>query len=264
MKIACLCPTYKRPRCLANLLACFLAREKVEGLQTRLYVLDDAGQYDDISTEDYQIRSVPDEQRFLSLPLKYNELVKMACQRGEPDAIAIYEDDDIFMPWHLTQMAEAFAKGCRFYRLPTVYSNYGLPRGQAQIEVATGRFHSSWGFRMDLLKELGGWADVLDKNGEPSLLFDQHLGKRARDLDPEVPQGDPSYVYRWGSNGVYHGSQAGDSGYQELWDRLGAMQVPIVGPVVPIMDAETTEIMKMPRGAPGWPPYFDPNEPLGI
>lgn len=250
MRLCCLTATYKRPECLANVLACFLAQDYDPTL-SRLFILDDAAQHDSVSNDRYELMSTT--ERYESLPLKMNALIQMA-ESWRPDGYVVFEDDDVFLPWHLSQIADAFKHGCRFFQLPHVYTNYLLLKGDAQIEETGGRFHSSWAFRRDLMVRLGGWIDLRDDDGNPSLMFDQHLGGMAKRLTSEFNFSgyDPSYVYRWGS-AAWNGSQVGDRDFKKFWDELGRRPAPHVGKLIPKMDAETTALMQITPGAPRWP-----------
>jgi len=232
-KIACLCPTYKRPRHLANAAACFQAQNYPEDLH-RLFILDDAVQFADARWSNFVLQT--SATRLPHLPAKYNLLAEMAIEEYQPDILAVWEDDDVFLPWHLMTIATVYLEGGRFIRPPFVYSNYGCAKGSVVKEDSSGRFHSSWAFTCDLFREVGGYPTT------GALLFDQQFGAALRQRDPysRVPLYglQPSYVYRWG-NGVYHGSQAGDAGYADLWERLGKLPAPYVGELHPQFDEET-------------------------
>lgn len=234
MKIACLCPTYKRPELLANAYACFRAQTPTAAIY-RLFVIDDAAQHCYHDRDDLMLVSTG--QRYPTLPAKYNALMRLADDAWFPDAYAIWEDDDVFLPDHLARMAAAFLDGWHYYRTRDVYSNYMCAKDGAVLrEGAAGRFHSSWGMTRRAMETIGGYPQ------SARLTFDQELGAALSRVCPKGPiDADPQYVYRWG-NGIYHGSQAGDGGYQQLWDELGRMPAPYVGSLVPKFDEETAAI----------------------
>lgn len=237
LKIACLCPTYKRPRLLENALACFAFQEYDPSCR-RLFVWDDANQFDPYQGFDWEIISTA--ERFATLPAKYNALSKKAMEWGA-DVLAIWEDDDVFLPWHLSQIADAIRnRGVHFFRLPEVWTNYGLPKGQVQKEKADGRFHSSWAFTLQAFHAIGGWPTT------PRLDFDQQIGGKLRTIDPHPnlnPAYVPGYVYRWG-NGLFHGSQSGEAGFQKLWNDVGKLPAPKQGDAKPVFDSETETIWR--------------------
>lgn len=230
MNIACLCPTYLRPDCVRNVTACFKAQDHpIE--KRRLFILDDGGQFDDSFFDNIHVKS--QVEKFDSLPQKFNEIASWAMKEwSELDAFAIWEDDDVYLPDHLSTHCEVL-KDFDVSMPSRVYSNYGLPKGTTQIELAEGRFHGSWAFTKELFLKVGGWPVTKE------LMFDQWFGSS---LKTEGRRGDPaflsiSYVYRWG-NGIYHGSQFGNVDFNKKVEELN-LSKQHQGPLTPIMDLET-------------------------
>lgn len=255
MRIACLCPTYKRPECLPNAAACYVNQYihhfgKFPNVETRMFILDDANQYaSEMLHRPYDpgistIAIVSQEQRYPSLPEKYQALVELA-NNWDADVYVIWEDDDVFLPWHLTNIHLAINEGAHYYRHPLVFSNYMQNRRGMITEGAAGRFHSSWAFTRDLYERVGGYMGLLDAPDEKvptkRLNFDQRIGRQLELGDPHSiigPKFYPSYCYRWG-NSTYHGSAQGDAGYASLWEELGNRPAPFQGRLEPEFDAET-------------------------
>jgi hypothetical protein len=109
-----------------------------------------------------------------------------------PDAFAVWDDDDIYLPWHLSAHAEILAE--HGWSHPSrVWSTY---TGKPEFEDAAGRFHGALAVRRDLMERIGGWPDTQRAD------FDQRMLWRLADVEPA---GDPtavavpSYVFRWGS-----------------------------------------------------------------
>src|SRR5690349_5419636 len=243
--IACLCPTYKRPELLRNAIACFNAQQYPNRV---LVIFDDADQHvaHDCAAEKWRL--VTQGDRFPNLPTKLNALAAMV---PEAEILAIWEDDDIYLPHHLAAIAEAAAasEALAFFAPTWVLSTYDLPFGETRRESAAGRFHASWAYTRALWEHLGGYepGDDLD--------FDQQMGARCRAVAPIVHYDEtatarpfgPTYVYRWG-NGVYHGSQAGAQGYRELWNALGNQPAERIASTGPVMDEQTRTIY----AAHGW------------
>lgn len=233
MKIACLCPTYKRPDCLQNVLACFV-RQNYPPADCRLFMIDDAGQFDPHVGPRWSVASTTD--RFPDLPTKFDQLAAMA-ELWDPDVLSIWEDDDVYLPNHLATIKRVIESGQRFVAPSEVYSTYGLPAGEYQREGAKGRFHASWSMTAELYREVGGWPKT------ERLDFDQQFGAQLRGPGFAYHELAPTYVYRWG-NGVYHGSQAGEEGFRKLWDSLGDREAPHVGELIPQFDRETQMIFE--------------------
>lgn len=235
--VTCVCPTYKRPQLLQNALACFLAQEYE---RKHLIILDDAGQFGEQSGDNWVLHTA--QSRFHTLPAKYNALAELVSP--DTEIIAVWEDDDVYLPHHLTALVDAHlcsvaSGGAEYYVPKKIFSNYGCTRGETVEESAIGRFHGAWGFSKRLFDAVGGYPDTGQLN------FDQQLGVRLSTADfagGGVKHYDdnrsPSYIYRWG-NGVYHGSQCGEDGFRELWDELGRKEAPYIGELSPLLDSET-------------------------
>jgi len=213
----CLMPTYGRPKMVENTIACFLAQD-YPAERRHLLILDDAGQIPPQKGDGWEVFSTA--ERFPSLPAKYAELLRLPRQltrpigsyadtadvqgdivdswnhRAEvplvPDAYAVWDDDDIYLPWHLAAHAEILQE--HGWSHPSrVWSTY---TGRPELENAAGRFHGSLAVRRELMKQIGGWPET------PRADFDQQMLWRLADAEPA---GDPttvavpSYVFRWGS-----------------------------------------------------------------
>jgi hypothetical protein len=122
----------------------------------------------------------------------------------------VWEDDDIYLPHHISSHVAAM-NGRLWSKPSTVLSDY---TGQIEEEDATGRFHASLAFTRQAFEQVGGWPLTL--RGD----FDQQLIARFNRLgiaaDP-CSVGSPSYVFRWGSTGAYHGQALMQGPEDESW-----------------------------------------------
>lgn len=228
--VSCLCPTYRRPDLLANSVACYLAQDYPPN-RRELIILDDADQFDSHSGDGWEITSL--RRRFQSLPAKFNALAGMA--RGE--IFVVWEDDDIYLPWHVSAHVKVLQNGHSFSKPNTIRSHYA---GKWQEESAAGRFHGSIAFTRQAYEAVGGWP--LTKRGD----FDQMLMSRLSELGPignPVDGSAPSYVFRWEATEAYHGSGlmrgADDSNWYQLAENLGSTTKQ--SRLLPQMDSMTRE-----------------------
>jgi len=143
-RVACLCPTFMRPRCTANAVALF----NQQTYENRfLYILDDGNTYLEES-DDPRVKIKVSEDRFESLPAKYNYLLDWALKDCDPHIIVVWENDDIFLPNHLEQCVTGLvhADVLRFARVFV----YDPNTKKVRVEPVLGNFHGSLAFKADL------------------------------------------------------------------------------------------------------------------
>ena len=207
MKIYCLCPTYGRPRALIeNTLACFLAQDYTD---SELIIFDDGQTLEPQRGKRWRI--VTDDERLPSLPAKYNWILGLIIAENrtiepEKSAVCVWDDDDVYLPWHLSQHAKTLQAN-EWSHPREVWSTYVSSTQQAGgrlavREPATGRFHGSLAIRWDLMRRIGGW--IMTRRAD----FDQQQIAECERLAgaPGRPDEDaiPSYVFRWADSGAPH------------------------------------------------------------
>lgn len=201
--LSCLCPTFRRPRLLENAIACFLAQDYPAN-RRELIILDDAGQFPASHGPNWRLISLP--SRFRSLAEKYNALAGLS--QGE--YLVVWEDDDIYLPWHLSAHATALQRG-EYSKPSRIWSHTGDGLNEEQ---AAGRFHGSIAFSRRVFVQVGGWP--LTKRAD----FDQQLMAKFGDLnltcDP-CENHAPSYIYRWGTTNQYQAQHAMQAASDEEW-----------------------------------------------
>ena len=116
MKLAAICCTYKRPRELAEAVECFL-RQDYPFEMRELIVLDDAGQEwpPEALAEIPNVKLVTTRHRFRTLGEKRNATAALAAP--DVDAYCAWDDDDIYLPWHMSAAVAALAGAD--YTIPT-------------------------------------------------------------------------------------------------------------------------------------------------
>ncbi len=223
MIIAAIAPTWNRPRQLGNLIACFEAQTHAD---RRLLVLDDAGQIPQMSGDRWVIHSTP--HRFPTLGYKRSTAADLAFNRWpEIDALAVWDDDDIDLPWQLAALAEALQ------RAPWAQPRHVLRSGRRGYErYETFRpdapdsigYHSGWGFQREAFERLGGYASV--SNGEDIEIAARALelfGPSANTISDAYP--DPGYVYNWQGGAGQHLSAMGPPGDEAGYQKIGQQQI---------------------------------------
>lgn len=191
-RVACLCPTYGRPRLVQNALACFLAQDYPAD-RRQLLILDDAGQIASQSGDNWVVESTA--ARYPSLPAKYVRLVEMAAGA---DVLVVWDDDDVYLPEHISNNVAAMERsGLGWAHQREVWSDYS---GRLEKESASGRFHGAVVVSRELHDRIGGWVQT------PRADFDQQFIARLHRESPpaQFSDGDPTYIFRWASTGHSH------------------------------------------------------------
>ena len=100
--VSCLCPTYGRFEALRDALACFLLQDYPN---KHLIILNDAPVEipNSNALTHLGVIVVNNESRIRSLGAKRQRLLEIA----EEPIVAHWDDDDLYLPWHLTHCVEA-------------------------------------------------------------------------------------------------------------------------------------------------------------
>ncbi len=227
MNLCCLMPTYGRPSLVQNAIACFMAQDYPAGLR-RLLILDDAGQIAPQDGDGWSLRST--SVRMPTLVAKY--VILQEVDAGWADAFVIWDDDDIYLPWHLAAHAKVL-QHAQWSHPKMVWSLYG---GGPKLESAAGRFWASAAVRRDLHRRVQGFI--------PSARADFDLAHLSAWYkyggEPGRPE-PPSYVYGWGR--AKHASMLMTTPDNTQWYSRHQITEPgRVEQLVPKMDAQTLTI----------------------
>ncbi len=219
MKIAVVCITYNRPRTLGQMIRCF---ERQDYADRELVILDDAGQYRSTAGPKWRLVSV--SQRFPTLGEKRNAAAGLVSPDAE--ALAVWDDDDLYMPWALRASAAALDRA--EWSRPSVVL-HRQSSGMFQQHRTDGLFHSGWAYRRAACDRVGGYPAV--NNGEDRGLADRFHRHAISEADPIALGFDPFLVYPW--TDAVHFSRAGERGY-ENWSRF-VIEPAVVEPSDPPM-----------------------------
>jgi len=223
MKIACLCVTYNRPAQLAESIECF-RRQTYPAEKRELVILDDAGQYDPAACDHLPgVKLVTTRHRFRTLGEKRNACAGLVSP--DVDALAVWDDDDIYLPWHLERAAELLSSGKTAWSWPAeIWVDHSRTLKRKKTK---GLFHATWVLTRDAFLKANSYPAM--QSGQ-----DQALGSRLKraGFRPVSPAGLPSFVYRWFTyHGARHLSAMGRGGYEQRGEEK---IVPHVGRVQPI------------------------------
>ncbi len=219
MIIAAITPTFNRPRQLGNLIACFEAQTHEF---RRLLVLDDANQIPELTGDRWMVVSVAD--RYRTLGDKRNAATAMALERWpEIDAIAPWDDDDIYLDHHL-EACVASLQDHQWGQPGQVLINAGdhfkrMRNYRDEFPYDVG-YHGGWCFRREAFERIGGYASI--NNGEDSEIASRAfpiLGPSGNTVQYPWPGQDPTPLslptYCYNSHGT-HLSSMGPDGYEKL------------------------------------------------
>ncbi|MCP3709796.1 glycosyltransferase family 2 protein [Paraburkholderia sp. CNPSo 3274] len=162
--ISCVMPTYGRPSYVNESVAMFLAQDYP---QKELIILNDCvgqqflGEFPDV-------RIVNRSSRFASLGEKRNACISLA--RGP--VIAIWDDDDVYLPWRLSfSWSEMEQLGTSFYR-PAQFWAYWGNADLHENQAVPGWVSHQWVlFRKDLWDKVGGYPAI--DLGEDAQFFER-------------------------------------------------------------------------------------------
>jgi glycosyltransferase involved in cell wall biosynthesis len=186
MRIAAICCTYKRPKPLEHVIESFLQQDYPAHLRS-LIILDDAGQYQTQERDRWALISLP--TRFKTMGEKRNASAALA---GDVDAYCVWDDDDIYLPWHMSAVVATLANAD--YSIP---SSVFLDR-HPKLELKTGidgMFHGAWGFRRAAFEQAQGYPFI--QSGQDMGLLHRFRQLKLKKLDPILTEPRPSYIYRW-------------------------------------------------------------------
>lgn len=234
--IVALCPTFNHPELLANSAALWEMQD-YPAERRRLLILDDGGAFqDDFGPPGRTWSLCASPERAASLPEKYNRLASVATP-WRPDAFVVWEDDDLYLPGYVSAHARVLAEH-ELSKPARVLSDYP---GYLVEEGAAGRFHSTLGFRRELLDRVGRWPET--KRADFDQQFIHALEAAA------ISRGDPfadrpiGFVYRW-HTGAHHGQSFMHGGDDESWyDRAGSQRPAYVGRLEPTLDDRTRGLL---------------------
>jgi len=227
MKLAVVCVTYNRPQQLGQMIRCY---ERQDYADRELVILDDAGQYQ--PTEGQRWRLTPVARRFATLGEKRNAAARLVSP--DTEALAVWDDDDLYMPWALRASAAALQRAA--WSRPSLVL-HPLSDGALRQHRTGGLFHSGWAYRRAAFERASGYPAI--NNGEDQALAARFAQFGVAECDPLQLGFSPFLVYPW--QGGRHLSCAGAAGYQR-WGRQ-IIRPAVVTPSEPLVLLDSTNIL---------------------
>jgi len=198
-KIAAVCITWDRPKLLGQMLRMF-------ELQTypnrELVILDNAGQYGHQQGDRWRLWS--ERRSYTSLGAKRNDAARLIS--SDTEAIAVWDDDDTYLPWALEACAFALTKG-QYCQPRAVWDEWNV--GEFILTETYNRrqptknfsYHAAWAWRVEAFWATGGYPTSHPGDYDTAVAdrLYQLYGPSIDSLCPEYPV--PYYIYaRHGDN----------------------------------------------------------------
>jgi hypothetical protein len=190
--LVCLCCTYRRAALIPNVLAMWAAQR---GLAPRhLLILDDAPNFrDGLKGDNWSLVALP--RRIPEVGAKFDYGVRYAIERLGASHIAIFDDDDVYLPLYVECHVRLLAADGVEFSLPRrVFSNSPVGRGNYHMVPSHGGYHPAWAFSAELYQRSGGYP--LDMSSGMDIEFrDRLFAAKPRMGDPWGQS--PQFIYRW-------------------------------------------------------------------
>lgn len=195
LSISCICLTYGRPRHLAEAVSCFLAQD-YPGPKQMVVFNTHPGQK--IVGELPNVKIVNCPQRPPSLGVARN----LAIAEADGDIIVTTDDDDLYLPHHLSVIAQGFERSnADWVRItPVWYSE------RWKVKKTFGTWANSVAFTVDAWEKAGAYADM---NVGEDRNFLGKLSQHCRGVILELKPEEIPAIYCW-DNAVWHISGDGE------------------------------------------------------
>jgi glycosyltransferase involved in cell wall biosynthesis len=212
--VSCVCATYGRSPDHQHLL-----EEAIESFVRQTYPHKELVVLNDCPAQELVcdapgVRVVNMPERFPTLGEKWNAAVGLA--RGE--LIAIWDDDDISLPWRLALSVERL--GDADYFNPRCYwfeDTNGL-----HTDHPVGYAHMAGLFRKSAFQAVGGYPAIsfgCDAEMDGALSRLDRVVDPQRRGSPPLTRGEWFYIYRWGVSAAHVSSRADEDVYRQVGTR---------------------------------------------
>lgn len=199
--ISCVCITFGRPTRLLNEAIYSFLIQNYPG-EKELLILNDFDQQT-LRFDHPEVSVINVRSRFRTVGEKRNAAVAM-CRH---DLVAVWDDDDIFLPHRLSLSITMYDDSTRFFKPSrALILNDGLISGPE-----TNLFHSGSLWHRSLFDEVGGYPHLgSGQDMDLELRFEAVIGPH-KNYDG-IEARDIFYLYRWSGTHSYHLSAFGRDG----------------------------------------------------
>lgn len=215
MKIVACCVTWNRPKMLGRLIECF---ERQTYANRELIILDDGGQYRDQPHGD-RWRVISHGDRYPTLGEKRHAVAKLAMM-AHADAMAIFDDDDLYLPHALEATVNGLEKN-RWVQSREAYEWDGAEMKRVETfnrqEPLICAYHGGWAYRMDTYRASGGYEGHDEDNGLMRRMMAM-CGHAGDTICPEFPE--PFYVYSRERETQHLSESYQQIGFAPTWDKF--------------------------------------------
>ena len=246
MLICALMPTYRRPQLVASALACFQHQTHQDKF---LLICDESGEISpDSRGDDWKV--LP-HGKFSTLTEKYNFMAAYAFETLQADAIAVFQDDDVYLPEYLAMHARVLGDHIvgwsSFSHILVDGSGGSGPRRLRDEHYSPQGCFGCTAISRGAYERLGGFPDTPRADFDFSIRDALHRDSPMADCSDFGP---PQFYFRWATTGTLHAESAANgptdtdwmAKYQAWIDKqLGPPRTPVI--LAPQMDAETAVVL---------------------
>jgi len=199
--VSCMCLTFARPQELIEEAVYSFLMQDYPGEKELLLLNDFEGHRIVFDHPGVTVVNVP--ARFRTVGEKRNAAAAL-CRF---DLLAVWDDDDIYLPHRLSFSVRHFEERKRFFKAPQAFF---LDDGVLSGPVGN-LFHGASMWRRSLFDEAGGYAHMgSGQDRDLEARFQRLVGA---DLEhARIAPGEVYYIYRWRGTGSYHLSGFGPDG----------------------------------------------------
>ncbi len=196
--ISCKCITYGRVDMLEEALHSFL-QQSYPGRKELIIVNDYPFQKLMYNHPEVKIYNL--DETFPTIGHKEN----YAIERCSGELIAVWDDDDVALSNHLSNIAKHWKEDTNIIHWET-----GVFYNEPKITAITGIGNSGIVYSKKVWKDIGG-SPLENAGGDMTLVNKIHALGRAHVIDVKMPESEASWFYMWGGRGYHQSGQGTDT-----------------------------------------------------